>query len=121
LETQQAAAPTPRRENPGSRMWVSGVVVGSIGVAALTTGLILNLQANKLANDNATSETPTVSRRDSKMWSSIIAYGVGGGALVTGVLLYLIGRPSSDASPPQVSFFPVVMPKQLSLTITRTF
>jgi hypothetical protein len=120
LETE-VAAPSPRQENQGSGMRISGVVVGSIGVAALATGLILNLQANKLANDNATSVTPTVSRRDSKMWSSIIAYGVGGGALVTGVLLYLIGRPSSDASPPQVSFFPVVMPKQFSLTITRIF
>jgi hypothetical protein len=112
----------PPQENQGSGMRVAGIVCGSIGVAALATGLILNLKANSLASDfNRTRNPSTQSSQSTYKTGSMIGYGVGAGALVTGIVLYLIGHPSADPTPSRVSLLPVLTPAEFSLSMMRTF
>lgn len=115
-------APAPRQENQGSGVRVAGIVLGSIGTAALATGLILNLKANSLASDfNKTHNSSTQSSQSSYKTGSMLGYGVGAGLLATGVLLYFLGRPTADSKPSQISLLPGVMPAEFSLSIKRTF
>jgi len=108
--------------NNGSGLRVMGIVVGSMGAAALVAGLILNTKANSLADDfNKTQDPSTRSRQSSYKTASMIGYAAGAGVLVAGGLIYLIGRISTDANPVQVSFLPVFAPGELSLHLRRTF
>ena len=116
------AEPAPRQENQGSGLRVTGVVLGSVGVAALATGLVFNLKANSLASDyNKTRNPSTQSSQSSYKTGSMICYGVGAGALITGVVLYIVGRPSADAASSPISFLPVLTPGEFSLNMRRAF
>jgi hypothetical protein len=112
----------PPEERHGSGLRVTGVVIGGLGAVGLATGLVLNLKANNLASEfNRTHNASAQSSQSSYKTGSMIGYGVGAGALLTGVLLYIIGRPSADVTPSQVSFLPVLSPTDFSLTMKRTF
>jgi hypothetical protein len=114
---------TPAPEgNRGSGLRVTGIVLGSVGVAALAAGLVLNLKANSLASDfNKTPDPSTRSSQSSYKTGSMIGYGVGAGALLTGGVLYLIGRSSADAKTTPISFLPMLTPTELSLSLRRAF
>jgi hypothetical protein len=118
-------APAPTEGNNGAGLRVAGIVVGSAGVVALLTGLILNMKANSLADDfNNTQDPSTRSSQSSYKTASMICYGAGAGVLVAGSVMYLIGRMSADAKPVQVSFvsfLPVLTPGEFSLHLRRTF
>jgi hypothetical protein len=91
-------------------------------VVALATGLILNLKANSLASDfNRTGDPSTQSSQSSYKTGAIVGYAAGAGTLVAGVVLYLVGRSSTDATPSQVLLLPVFSPAQFSLNMKRTF
>jgi len=113
--------PTTKGTN-GSSLRVTGIVVGSVGAAALVAGLILNTKANSLADDfNKTQNPSTRSSQSSYKRASMIGYAAGAGALVAGGVIYLIGRMSADANPVQVSFLPVLTHGDFSLHLRRAF
>lgn len=140
--TPQPPAPTPpesvpppiARENAvveqatttegsrGSGLRVTGVALASTGLAAAVVGFVLNLKANGLADDfNRTQLPATRSRQSSYKTGSMICYGAGAGMLVTGVVLYLVGRSSAIGASSRISFFPTLTTTELSLGLGRTF
>ncbi len=86
-----AAAPAPLQDGGGLALPTIGIVVGSIGLAGIATGVVLNLKANQAANSGSESS------QQSYKTASLICYGVGGAALVTGVVLYLVGHKRARA------------------------
>lgn len=106
----------------GSGLRVTGIVLGSVGVVALATGLVLNLKANNLATEfNNTHNSTTQSSRSSYKTGSMICYGAGVGALLAGGVLYLIGRSGADERMTQISFYPVLALSEFSLTLRKAF
>jgi hypothetical protein len=116
----EGPAITDRARGAGLR--VAGIVLGSVGVAAVVTGLALNLKANSLADDFNTNQSPsTRSSQSSYKTGSIICYGVGAGAVVAGIVLYLIGHRAGEKVSTQVSLFSSLTPTELSLGLRGAF
>jgi hypothetical protein len=110
----------PVAEGRGLRM--AGIVVASVGVAALGTAVFLNLKANGMAKD---LETPTGYERakvtDRKHYETLawIGYGVGAACLVGGAVLYGLGLHSSG--PSQVALTPALAPGHAGLSFQGVF
>jgi len=118
LEQQTTSAP------PGSRLRVAGVVVASVGVAGLVTGLVLNLKANSLASSidppAHTFDRSTESTRKSYEAGSWIGYGVGAAGVVAGAILYGIGRAQAGRST-EVAVFPSIASSFAGAAVAGTF
>lgn len=117
---ERAATPA---ENPGSGLRVTGIVLGSVGLAAVATGLVLNLKANSLGDDYNKNQNPdTKSSYNSYKTGSLIGYAAGGGLLVTGLILYLVGQSSGTSTQAsQTALLPSVSSSQVSLALLRSF
>ena len=116
------AAPAASAGSSGAGLRVAGVVLGAVGVAALATGVVLNLKADSLANEyNRSHDQNTRSSQSSYETGSIIGYAGGGGFLVVGAVLYLIGLRSADDRPANVALLPLLAREQFSLTIQGSF
>jgi hypothetical protein len=114
--------PTPPKEGRGFGLRVTGIVLGSAGVATAVVGLVLNLKANSLADDfDKTQDPATRSSYSSYKTGAIVCYGAGGGMLATGVVLYLVGRSAAGEEASQVAFLPVLTPNEFSLSVRRAF
>jgi len=107
----------------GAGLRTVGIVLGAAGAASLVAGLLLNLQANRLADevndDYSRSKASTRSTYETLSW---IGYGVGAAALVAGGISYGVGvkrRGASAASAPTVS--PVVGPQRAGLILQGAF
>jgi hypothetical protein len=102
---------------------ITGIVLGSVGVAALAGGLILNLKANSLANNyNNKPNDSTRSTQSSYKTGSEVLYGVGAGTVVVGVVLYLIGHSGGgETKAAQVSVLPSFASSEFSLSLGSTF
>jgi hypothetical protein len=102
---------------------ITGIVLGSVGVAALAGGLILNLKANSLANNyNNKPNDSTRSTQSSYKTGSEVLYGVGAGTVVVGVVLYLIGHSGGgETKAAQVSVLPSFASSEFSLSLGSRF
>jgi hypothetical protein len=114
---------SPARRQGGSGLLIAGIVLGSVGVAALAGGLVLNLKANSLANDyNNKPADSTRSTQSSYKTGSAVLYGIGAGTVVVGVVLYLIGHSGGgETKAAQVSVVPSFASSEFSLILGRTF
>jgi len=114
------AATTPAQPSADSRgagMRLSGIVIGSVGVAGIVTGVIFSLKSRSIANevtsDNA-QHTYDRSKDDrGRRYSNLqwMGYTLGAALLVDGGFLYYLGyreahAPASDS----LSFAPVLLP-----------
>jgi tetratricopeptide (TPR) repeat protein len=98
------ATPTPTRlRGPSGRpLRIGGIVLGALGVGILGAGaglggaaLSAQSQLSKLARDMGTwssSQADVYHRGQAEALSATALYAVGGAALATGVVLYLVGR-----------------------------
>jgi tetratricopeptide (TPR) repeat protein len=99
-------------ERKGAGLRIAGISTAAVGVAALATGLILNLKANSIA-DELESTTDNYQRskestRRSYKTFGWISYGIGAAGAVGGTILYLIGRSRSNEA--SLAFLPSVGP-----------
>jgi hypothetical protein len=85
---------------PGNALRTAGVVVGSVGVASLGVGVALNLKANQRA------DAGDGSGQSSYRNGALVCYGVGGVAVATGLVLYLLGHRAGDTTSSSVAFVP---------------
>ncbi len=87
----------------GRALRASGIVVGSVGVASIGAAVALNLKANQLADagDGA--------GQSSYKTGALVCYGVGGVAVATGLVLYLLGRRGSEPTSSKVALTPTWM------------
>lgn len=110
----------PARGRTGLR--VAGFVAGALGAGALTTAVLLNLSANKMASDLNKPEgydRDKVSQRKTKETLSWIGYGVGAACLTGAAILLYFGYRSDDSSP--VALTPSVAPGQAGLSLQGVF
>jgi hypothetical protein len=114
--------PTSPKSSRGSGLRVTGVALGSAGIAAAVVGFVLNLKANNLADDfDRTQDPATRSSRSSYKTGSMVCYGAGAGMLATGVVLYLVGRAAAGEELTQLSILPTLTPTEFSLGVRRAF
>jgi hypothetical protein len=115
----------PSRKGAGSGLRIAGIVVGSLGVVALGTGVALNLKVNSMAKDlektdNFNRDTDST-RKDYKTlgW---IGYGAGAALLAGGSLLYFLGwHASHGSSEPSVALVPTLAPGAAGAVLEGVF
>jgi hypothetical protein len=97
----QSAAPSPVQvedvllpPNPGRGLRVAGVLVGAVGLASIGAGIVFGAQASSYSDSVQTravfdpSADKQGKRYETLQW---VSFGVGGGLLVTGAVLYGVG------------------------------
>ena len=112
-------------QNAGSGLRIAGIIVGSLGVAALGAGVALNLKVNSMSTD---LEKPNNFNRDTessrKNYKTLgwIGYGVGAACLAGGSVLYFLGWHSGH-SPAQtsVALVPTLAPDSAGALLTGAF
>jgi hypothetical protein len=97
-------------------------VAGIVGIGGLATGAILALKTHSLSDqlnkpdgyDRDTADTVSTYRT----WGWI-SYGVGAASLVTGTVLYILGRSAARAkeNTPSVTLQPAIAPGQVALCL----
>jgi hypothetical protein len=114
-----SSAPEPPLSdaNKGKGLRVAGIISAAVGVAAVGTGVGLALKANGLSTTDY-SRSREDQRTSLKTWS-MVGYGVGAAAIVTGVVLYIVGWPSEQSS--SVALLPVVTPDGASVLLNGRF
>jgi iron complex outermembrane receptor protein len=124
LEAAPAAVEESRPASPGRGLRTAGIVSGSVGAASVIAGAIFGLRARSLSNRVADANTFNRSddsagqRAETLQWTF---YGIGAGALVTGVVLYTLGLRASQTAPATVSLAPVVGPGTAGLSAMGVF
>jgi hypothetical protein len=92
------APPPPSR--PGRGMRIAGLSVGGAGVLVTGVGVYFGLRARSLASEaedlTGTWDPSIESRGEKAQRSAYIAWGVGGAAIIGGVVLYMMGRSSGE-------------------------
>jgi tetratricopeptide (TPR) repeat protein len=109
--------PPPSDSNKGKGLRVAGIISAAVGVAAVGTGVGLALKANGLSTTDY-SRSREDQRTSLKTWS-MVGYGVGAAAIVTGVVLYIVGWPSEQSS--SVALLPVGAPDGASVLLNGRF
>lgn len=104
-----ATASTPASaSSPGKGLRVGGIVCGATGVALIGAGIFFGVEAQAYARTVEEGEifNPNFDDRG-KLYAKLqwVGYGLGGGLLVTGVVLYWFGR--SSAMSPTVAVVPL--------------
>jgi hypothetical protein len=116
---QSAPAATPS----GAGLRIAGLATMALGAAGLTTGLILNLKANQLADELERSDL-SYSRQSDSTRSSYetwgwVSYGVGAACVAGGAALYFLGRRQDPGGP--LAFVPVARPGQVGAAVQGGF
>src|SRR5262249_25881165 len=107
---QMQPAPAVREDHPGRGKKITGIVLASIGVVAVGTGIAFGIQAgsnaDKVSKVSAAGGTWTSELADTESAGkgeptiATIAIGVGAVAIAGGVALYIMGASESSAPPP---------------------
>jgi hypothetical protein len=105
-ETYNKPEPPPSDGSRGKGLRVAGIILASVGVAAVGTGVGLALKANSLSTADY-SQSRESERASLKTWG-LVSYGVGAAAIASGVVLYAVGWPSQQSS--SVALLPVAAP-----------
>lgn len=121
-----AAQPGPQRVSTpgGSGLRVAGIVTASVGAAAAVAGVLLNLKANDIASSMGTTVGNYDARNsDRKTYETMawIGYGVGAACVVTGAILYGVGRKTGGDSTTSVALLPAIGPGQAGALLTGGF
>jgi hypothetical protein len=115
---------TPKTEptrDQGAALRTAGIVTAWAGVAALAAGIVFNLKVNSLASDlKKTDGYNPDAESDRKTYKTLgwIGYGVGAACVATGVVLYLLGRSTSEGS---IAFAPTLEPGQAGFALKGAF
>lgn len=120
--TPISANSPPPQESSGAGLRTTGIVVASVGLATLGAAIALNVKANQLARDASSTQNPsTESSQKSYKTGALICYGTGAAALVTGGVLYLLGRRSTEEKPAAVALLPSWTPGLATITLSGGF
>jgi hypothetical protein len=86
------ATPDLIHRQAGARLRTAGLGVAAVGVAALVTGLVLNVKVNKMSGDLQEEFNPGV-ESDRKRYKTAgwVGYGTGAACLAGGAILYYLG------------------------------
>lgn len=103
------AVVSPSAVGTGAGLRITGIVVGAVGVAAIATGVVLDLETHSIVSDinHNGYDAGKVSSRDSYETWGWVSFGVGAAALVAGTTLYLVGASAARSEGPALSLVPV--------------
>jgi hypothetical protein len=123
---RETAAQQPRQadEKAGSGMRIAGITVASVGVAALITGVVLNLKVNSMSSDLAKPDNfnrDTDSSRKNYKTLGWVSYGMGAACLAGGSLLYYLGWNVGRTSTSTVALVPYVAPGMAGALLGGSF
>jgi tetratricopeptide (TPR) repeat protein len=132
-----AAAPTPAVEtapgrpsadNRGAVLRMAGIVAGSIGAAALITGMIFSIETGSIADEvTADDKRNRYSRTKDdrgKLFADLqwVGYGVGAAALACGGALYYLGyRAAHSPASDSVSLLLMLLPGGTGAAVQGSF
>jgi hypothetical protein len=106
------AATSSANAHPGSGLRRAGIAVGALGLAAIVTGVVLDIKANSIVNDVYSNgyDAEKLSSRDSYETWGWITYGIGAASIITGTTLYLLGASAgrAESTDRRLSVVPVV-------------
>lgn len=109
----------------GAGLRIAGIVTASVGVAAVASGIILNLKVNSMASDMESVPGGYSSSKESdrKNLATLgwIGYGVGAGCIVTGAILYILGVKSASAQSASLAVLPTFAPGQAGAALKGAF
>jgi hypothetical protein len=110
--------------HPGRGLRIGGIACGLVGLAAVGTGVYFYTQASyysdkvaKQAVRNPSDEDAGV-RAETMQW---VFYGIGGAALATGTVLYLLGRNQAAKGDGRVAVAPLLGPGLAGLSAQGAF
>jgi tetratricopeptide (TPR) repeat protein len=87
-----ATVAQPRPVRAGAALRTTGLVIASLGGAALITGLVLNVRVNGMSTELENEYDPSVdSDRKSYKTAMWVGYGAGAACLVGGAIVYYLG------------------------------
>ena len=98
----------------GGGLRIAGIVTGSVGAAAVVTGVIFGVMAQSIASEVTADDAHHTYDRSKddrgKLFETLqwVSYGLGAAGIVTGGVLYYFGYRAPASS--SVSFLPVLLP-----------
>jgi hypothetical protein len=108
----------------GSGLRITGITIGALGVAAVVTGVVLNLKANSMAGDlekpESYSRSSDSTRKDYKT-AAWVGYGAGAAFVAGGAVLYYLGRLNGQESASGLTVSPAVSSNMVGTTLTGAF
>ena len=115
----------PAPAGSGAGLRVGGIVVASVGVAAVAAGVVFNLMSRNLINDMETNVGAYSKDKEtnSKNYNTFawVGYGVGAACIVTGAILYGVGHKGGESSSTNVAILPALGPGQAGALLTGAF
>jgi hypothetical protein len=117
------AVPTAASESAGVGLRTVGIVLAGVGVVSVVAGVLLNVQANSLADGvnqhYSRSKASTHSSYETLSW---VGYGLGAAAIVSAGICYVLGvRQRGSSSAPDVAVLPAAGRGQGGLILEETF
>lgn len=117
------AAPAVPERRRGSVLPTAGLLVDSLGLASVATGIALNLKSNSITNQmyppgHYDSDRDST-RRSYKMWAWV-SFGVGTAAILAGTTMCVLGWKAQDNGS-QISFGPLPIPGGIAATLQGTY
>jgi hypothetical protein len=122
-KTEPAGTTVARRPpdgQAGSGLRIAGIAVGSVGIAAVVSGVILNLKVNSMSSDlekTSNFNRDTDNTRQSYKTMGWVAYGLGAACLAGGPLLYYLGWRAGNRATATASLVPVLGPDGAGLAL----
>lgn len=121
-----AEAPTPIETHNGRTKKIAGIVTGGVGVAAIVVGATFGGLAQK-NSDALTKLAQNMQPFDSSKQSAGktdqilegVFLGIGGAAVVTGVVLYVLGH--REAKEARVAVVPAINSQTVAMTVRMGF
>lgn len=104
------AQPSSKPASTGAGLRIGGIAVASFGVVAAGVGLAFNLMANSTVNDMYNTPDGYTKESDRKNYETVawVGYGVGAACVVTGTILYAIGRKAKSSQSDDIALIPMV-------------
>lgn len=121
---QAVAASAPPARNVGRGLRIAGITTGAVGLASIGTGIYFYTRAvsysNKVAKQPARNPSDESAGRTAETMQWVF-YSIGGAAVATGVVLYVLGQPSAQAAGPVATIAPLVGPGVAGLSAQGAF
>lgn len=121
--TISEATPKPAPASDGARLRIGGIVVASAGLLSAGVGLVFNLKANSTVDDMHKTPDGYTKESDRKNYETAawIGYGVGAACVVTGAILYTIGRTARSTGSGSVALIPALGSDHAGAVLTGAF
>lgn len=118
----QVNAPASEASNRGRGLRIAGIASGAVGLASIGTAVYFYTQARSLSDKYSKSRNPKDEQAgknaETMQW---VCYSVGVAAIGTGVLLYWLGRPSSEGNSTVTGVAPLIGPGLAGISAQGAF